>query len=105
MNTVNLKFRNTDININCDDQERIKFLAGRFNERVNAMSNSFQNTSDLKLFTIVGLMLEDQLDIVSKENELNSNEDKISEIKKVFDNTMLHIAEYIENLALKIEKS
>lgn len=107
MGIVNLKFRNTEISINCDDEARIKLLSERFNKRVEEVSNDFQNTSDLKLFIITSLMIEDQLDVLMKkaENDLDLNMSGVLEVKKTFNSTMIQIAEYIEDLAIRIEKS
>jgi cell division protein ZapA (FtsZ GTPase activity inhibitor) len=105
MTIVNLKLRNTNISLDCDDVERLNTLANRYNERLEELSSTFYNSSDLKLALIAGLMLEDQIDALSKkiENETDNKEGATS-TKKTFNDDLDRLSDYIDDLASRIEK-
>lgn len=107
MATVNLKFRNTDLVLDCDNMERIETLSMRYNNRLSGLAAKFHNASDLKLALIAGLMIEDQLDSLLKkvESEADSKKDENIEIKKTFNETISQIADYVDHLASRVEKS
>ena len=86
MTVFNLKFRNTNLSLDCDDAERIDVLAKRYNKRLEDLAARFHNASDLKLSLIAGLMIEDQLDALIKkvESDSDSKKDENSEMKKTF---------------------
>lgn len=105
MTLVNLKFRNTNISLDCDDVEQIKVLAARYNERLEELSANFCNTSDLKLALIAGLMVEEQIDTLAKTVESDSNtKGETIAVKKAFNDTISQISDYIDHLASRIEK-
>lgn len=107
MTVVNLKFRNTNISLTCDDAERIDVLGKRYNNRLEDLAAKFHNASDLKLSLIAGLMIEDQLDALIKKVELecDSKKDENAEMKKTFSDTIAQIADYVDHLASRVEKS
>lgn len=107
MAIVNLKFRNTNLALDCDNMERIEVLSTRYNSRLEDLASKFHNASDLKLSLIAGLMIEDQLDALIKKVELDSDskKDANSEMKKTFNDTISQIADYVDHLASRVEKS
>ncbi len=107
MSAINLKFRNTNISLDCDNPERLNSLADRYNNRLQELASTFHNASDLKLSLIAGLMVEDQLDaLLNKiEAEAESKNDENLETKNIFNDTISQIADYINHLASRVEKS
>lgn len=107
MTIVTLKFRNTSISLDCDDPDRIALLAEQYNNRLKDLSAKFHSASDLKLSLIAGLMLEDQLDTLVKraESESDSANNETTALRKTFNDTVSQIADYIDHLANRVEKS
>ena len=100
MGIVNLKFRNHNIQFECDNEERVTTLSERLKEKIESFSN-IKGATDTKLMFLVALMLEDEVDNLSKELEQTKVQlDEESESNNdVLCDTLNYVAEYLENIA------
>jgi cell division protein ZapA (FtsZ GTPase activity inhibitor) len=104
MSISSFKFRNTYINLDVDNAERVGKLSEKFNQRVEAIAVN-NSATDLKLAYVAALMIEDELDklqgeFVKKQNTKSSNEAAVG----IISDTLNQVAQYIEQLAERIEK-
>ncbi|AIF80890.1 hypothetical protein I862_01635 [endosymbiont of Acanthamoeba sp. UWC8] len=100
MGIVNLKFRNHNIQFECDNEERVITLSERLKKKIENFSN-IKGATDTKLMFLVALMLEDEVDNLSKELEQTKVQlDEESESNNdVLCDTLNYVAEYLENIA------
>ncbi|MCE2991931.1 MAG: cell division protein ZapA [Candidatus Jidaibacter sp.] len=107
MTLVNLKLRNTNLSLDCDDKDRIDSLAAKYNHRLEELAAKFPGASDLKLALIAGLMVEDQVEALIRkiESDVESQKGEVGAAKKNLTDTISQIADYIEHLASRVEKS
>lgn len=106
MALLDIKFRNTTISLESDDHTRLKEVAEKLNKRAESVAKFSSNATDIKVAIITALTLEDQVDgLVKKiETEENSKTNEVAKTKGSFIDTINHVAEYLENLADRIEK-
>ncbi|MBN8827723.1 MAG: cell division protein ZapA [Sphingobacteriia bacterium] len=110
MAIVNIKIRNNVYQLSCGEGEehRLLALAEKLNNKVNELATKLPRSNDLMLMVMAGLLLEDKVEEL--ENQVKNlisktpiqpkeavNEDAVSDSVEI-------IAEYIENLALKLDK-
>lgn len=103
---VDIKIRNTDLRLESDDPEKLITLAAKLNRRLNDLANSCGAASDLKLALIANLMMEDQIETLgAKLQEQASVKTSVTDdTKKMFNEAIGQIAEYIDHLATRVEK-
>lgn len=106
MALVDVKFRNTIISLESDDESRLRDIAEKLNKRAESVAKFSANATDIKVAIISALMLEDQVDSLLKkiENEESSKSSEVAKTKGSFIDTINHVAVYLENLADRIEK-
>jgi len=107
MAVVRTQFRNTKIELECDNPERLKTLAARFEKRMNDLCAAFNNASDLKLALMAGIILEDQIEGLLKkvENDQSEQSDELLSLKKSYHDSFNQVADYLEKLAQVVEES
>lgn len=103
MGIIHVQIQGNTHTINCDDgqEEHVKFLAKSFNTKIENIAASQKGASDLTLYLLAALILSDELEetkakLLRKSPE-SSNEQAIAQ-------TLDSIIDYIENLAIKLEK-
>jgi cell division protein ZapA (FtsZ GTPase activity inhibitor) len=105
MSLVDIKIRNTDLRLDSDDPEKLIALAAKLNRRLNDVAENAGSLSDSKLLIIASLMMEDQMDsLLAKMQDQASNQSAPGhETKKMFNEAIGQISEYIERLTAKVE--
>ncbi len=105
MGIVNLKFRSHNIQIECDDAEKVTKLSDRLIERIENFSH-LKAATDTKLVFLVALMLEDEIENLAKELQKCKAEldDEFETNNQILCDTLNYVAEYLENIADRIEK-
>lgn len=105
MGIVNLKFRNHTIQVECNNEERVRSLSDKLKAKVEGM-NHLRGATDTKLIYLVALMLEDEIDSLKKDlAETKSQlEDEFEHNNQILSDTLNYVAEYLENIADKYEK-
>jgi cell division protein ZapA len=103
MATIKAIIRNTSHIINCDDgqEEHVKFLADKFNTKVQQLSQSQNHANELTLYLMAALIISDELEeyktkLLNPKADINTDDS----IAKALD----MITEYVENIANKLEK-
>jgi cell division protein ZapA (FtsZ GTPase activity inhibitor) len=106
MTVINIKFRNTNLSLNSDDEDRLRKLVTSLNKRADETANNFPNISDTKLAIISAIMLEDRLDTLNEKfnKQYDSQEEEGKQAGHEFIDTVSYLADYIEHLADQIEK-
>ena len=115
MPNVEFTVKNKSYSIACSEGEesRIQSLAGDLNERVNAISQNFASASDGLIMAITALMMEDEIKALKEGKNISNNNsaapEKTEEIDDKINEAVIEaiepIAEYVENLANKLENS
>ena len=104
MKLVDIKFRNHTIALNCEDEGKLKSLSERLNQRLEG-ATAFKNASDIKFLYINALMMEEE--ILSLKAELEEYKSKyqaeLDNSNQVLSDTLNYVAEYIENIAKRLE--
>lgn len=109
MAVVNINILGNNYQIACDDgqEDRLKSLASKFNNRLNNLSKAHRNRANANLLLVMAaLTLEDE---VSNNPSLTKNASFDESEKQIFhditvSNTIEAINDYIENIANKLEK-
>ena len=103
MAIVKVSILNNIHNISCDDgqEEHVKFLADKFNAKVQQLSRLQQEASDTTIYVMAALIIGDELE-ECKAKLINPKADTTTDesIAKALD----MITEYVENIANKLEK-
>lgn len=107
MPLVNVRFRNSNISLVSDDEERLCKLAERFNQRVDMLASNANNVTDQKLAFMAGLILEDEIEamqtqLLKRESLVVKKEDNVN--TELLCDMMDQISSYLEQLAVKLEK-
>lgn len=107
MPTVKIKLLDTEIALDCDDEERLLDLSKKCEKRLLDLQKSFPGLPQFKLSLIANIIMEDAVESMSKNVEKSSggNRSEIHEMRKTFTNTISQLINYIEHLASRIEKS
>jgi cell division protein ZapA len=102
MAIVNLTIHNNTYQIACDDgeEEHLKRLGANLNDRVSQVALSLPKASESLLLIITALMMEDELQDVSKNNTPKSVQE---EIDLAVADAIDSIAECMENIAKKVK--
>lgn len=104
MKLVDIKFRNHSITLNCEDEVKLRALSEGLNQRLEG-ATAFKDASDVKFLYINALMMEDE--IVSLRAELEEYKVKyqagLDNSNQVLSDTLNYVAEYIENIAKRLE--
>jgi cell division protein ZapA len=100
MNILNISIRNKTHQIACEsgDQERILKLAENFNDKVNEVAAGYPNASELTLYFLASLMLQDENNNeISKINALKQkNSSSNVNVEKVLADALNTISEQLE---------
>ena len=104
MGLVNIKFRNTTVTINSNDEEKALKLADRLNARAESLVSNANNVTDNKLALIVGLILEEELERIQAELHTKVHALSEEETSAIMSETLDQLSDYIEHLAERIEK-
>ncbi len=106
MGIVNLKILNSIHQVACNDGEetRLHDVASRLDHRLMETLQGTK-TTEIKLLVLTALMMEDELEdlqeqVASTTDNSSKNEDTDMAVIKTLD----AVAEYVENLANKLEK-
>lgn len=105
MKTVNLRFRNHEIQVQSNDSNRVSELAEKLDERVKALSH-LKNTTDTKLLYLTALTLLDEAENLNlKLNDHKTHLDAEAEnSNNILCDTLNYVSEYLENIADRFEK-
>lgn len=105
MSIVTITLNNKNFQLSCDEgaEEQLKNLAASLNTRMVEIKSVNSSASFELLLVMAALSIQDQLESVNAkfvhvENDKNSNEGE------QFAETLSTIAQYLENLAKKIDK-
>ena len=106
MALVDIKFKNTSISLESDDSQRLKDVSEKLNKRAESLSRSSPNATDAKIAILSALMLEDQVEGLLKkiESDEHAKSNEVNKTKDSYIDTINHVANYLENLADRIEK-
>ncbi len=103
MATLRVNILNNTHNINCDDgqEEHVKFLADKFNNKVQQLSQLQKEANDITIYLMAALIISDELE-ECKAKLINPKADTTTDesVAKALD----MITEYVENIASKLEK-
>lgn len=105
MGLVELKYRNTRINIVVDDESRVSAMAERFNNRIESLANTnHPGLNDARMAFLAGIMLEDEIDKLQAQLDeallAASSEHKATDVVR---EALDQVSSYLENLAQRIE--
>lgn len=106
MATIDIKFRNTQMSLESNNVERLAMLVEKLNKRAEVIAEGPGNFTDTKLAIISALMLEDQVDTLTNKlsSDTSNSNDQVEQTKTAFTDTVNYLADYIEDLADRIEK-
>lgn len=103
MAIVKVNILNNTHGISCDDgqEEHVKFLADKFNNKVQQLSRLQKEASDITLYAMAALIISDELEeckakLINPKSDTNTDESVA--------NALDMITEYVENIANKLEK-
>jgi len=91
MNVIEIAIGHKTYKISCNpgEEEHVKKLAGRLNERFNKLEASLgDKASDNMILVIIGLMLEDETlnnNATSVNSDSNSNKEKVAKLSTKID--------------------
>ena len=101
---IEIKFGKSVVEVVCDDEEKIRSLAGKINKSMDELRQSNQKISDAKLAFLTALMLQDEIEQVRSQLATAQNVKEGMVSRETFIKTLNSISEYIENVATKLEK-
>ncbi len=99
MALVSVKYRSNVYQLISDDAEKICSLAEKVNVKAEEIASQSKNATDAKIAFMVSLMLQDQIDSQLKPSV------QTHDTEKVLADTLTYVANYINHLADKIERS
>lgn len=105
MKSVQLKFFNQQIMLNCDNEERALLLSEQLNARIEQFSVN-KNISDSKILYLTALSLQDEIETLKEEFRALKVEasETIEHSEQTLANTLNYVSDYIETLAKKLDK-
>ena len=103
MATVNITIRNTNYQIACEDGQEadLKLLAKGLEAKVSKIASGASKASDILIVIMAALLAEDEISDYKKVEKQNNTAES-SEALLI--DTMDAISEYVENLAVKIDR-
>ncbi len=105
MPIIELKCLNSSISLDVDNPEKVKEIIVHLNAKLMDLVKRYPAASDTKLIIIAAILMQDEIMELKQElsKEKITKSSYSDQLKNSYNESIMHIAKYIDELASKIE--